>query len=494
MMATTKSPLNGLQRMMLRWEEFHALNAIHIVRLGRCHAPEHVAQVVDRVTRSLGLLPVSFDAKRRSILFHDEKSDGIETAPTFLHLPFVGPVRSAIEAVLNDQLNREFGTVPHWPVRFALIDTPSEGQFLALTYHHAVSDSRGVSLVLREILRALQGRVPLVRRLDLHPPSLKELFPRELGWRGLLRRGVSTASELFASSVCFSPPRHRRAEFAIEAGIHSLAFPVSLLKQTSGRLGVTVHALLAAALLEALHLHFADELLSSSRKSLAVYTPADLRRESKVETGNAVGQILGCITTRVAIPEGTAFRTIAEQVARQMQTTRSQGRDREHSAHMDVMSRIWDCLPRFLNRVAGPCLLPMAGFISNVNLSEFLAEEIATGEVQDYLRFTGTGILSPMMLGMTTVGSTVNLTTTHHTDVFSNEEIARIVGHVEWRLSGELDSDGARHEFLARRRSGVEFPEVRSPESVRMWRNRLCDTASLAPNYRLHERRMAHVR
>ncbi len=463
--------------MMLRWEEFHALNASHVIHLGKCYAPTEVEQVAIRVSRSLGLLPISFDADRRTILFHDERSEGIETTPLFTHFSFVGPVRPAMEAVLNDQLNREFGTVPHWPIRFALIDTPGEGQFLVLTYHHVLSDSRGISLLAREVVRALDGRPARITRLDFQPPSLKRIFPVDLGWRGLLRRGRSTISELLTSQSCCALPRHRqpRTELAIECGVRSLEFSTSLLKETAHRLGVTVQAVVAAAFLEALHLNFADLIHSSLRKSLAVYSPADLRRESNVDVDRAVSQILGCLTSRVEIPPGTSFQTIVNAVAQQAKRDRSSGHHREHSAHMDFMSRIWDMLPRGLNRVAGPSLIPLAGFISNVNLTEFLSEELRDGLIQDYLRFSGTGILSPMMLGITTVGGQVNLTTTHHGDVFSEEEVRRIVSHVAWRLSGEVDLIASQAEFLSRPFNQPEFACLTSTESTQYWRNRLSD-------------------
>lgn len=114
---------------------------------------------------------------------------------------------------------------------------------------------------------------------------------------------------------------------------------------------------------------------------------------------------------------------------------------------MDLMSRIWDTFPRIANRTVGPFLIPLSGFISNVNLTDFLAEEIACGQVRNYFRFSGTGILTPMMLGITTIGETFNLTTTSQRNVFSREEVSRIVAHIQWRLSGELDDLASQERF-----------------------------------------------
>ncbi len=52
--------LNGLQKMMLRWESFHALNAAHVVELGRRRSPTEVQRAVEQTCAVLGLGPIEF--------------------------------------------------------------------------------------------------------------------------------------------------------------------------------------------------------------------------------------------------------------------------------------------------------------------------------------------------------------------------------------------------------------------------------------------------
>ncbi len=56
----------------------------------------------------------------------------------------------------------------------------------------------------------------------------------------------------------------------------------------------------------------------------------------------------------------------------------------------------------------------------------------------DYHRFTGTGIITPMMAGLTTTGPHANLTSTRHTDVFTEDEHRLLMRHIEHRLAGRL--------------------------------------------------------
>ena len=445
-----RTKLNGLQRMMLRWEEFHPLNAVHVVQLGDWHEPQAVEDAALGVCRTIGILPVTFSRRRTSIEFIDERSDGFETSPLFAHVRVAEPTLTALEAIVDEQLNHPFAASVDWPIRFLLVETQAEEQYLVLCYRHVLSDSHGISLLIREILRAMQGKPPLVPGLDVAPSTLAQLFPKELGWRGLARRMASASEELWAARRSFIPPRRDGStdEFTIQSTISSTQLPTDRVKETARSMRATVHTLVLAALLEGFQCLFAEKLRGSRRDTLSIYSPADLRREAGGRVDTALGQILGSFTTRLSIVEGTPFSRIVAAVAAQQTQSRECRRHREHSAHMNVMSRIWDCVPRIANRTVGPYLLPQTGFVSNVNLAGFLAEEVASGSVRNYFRFTGTGILSPMMLGVTTLESNLNITTTHHTNIFTRSDVDGLIAHIRWRLESggedvsreELDS------------------------------------------------------
>lgn len=462
-----RTRLNGLQQMMLRWEEFQALNAAHAVQFSCRHDPYEVERAVMQTCRSLGLQPVVFDSSRRTASFLDEQSDGIETYPLFSHVRLAGAARPALEACLNDQLNRPFGNVPHWPLRFVLLDSTQDGQFLLVSYQHAISDSRGISLVVREILRAIVRLPPRVPHLELNPPPLSQLFPDELGWRGTARRLRHAVAELREAWSCFQPPRRKEIRRLVECGFHACHMPLDPMKETSRALGATVHELLTAALIEGLNLHFAEERRLSRRSVVSIYSPADLRREADGCLDTALGQFLGSLTSRAAIPDGTPFPATVAEVRRQAAEARSSRLYREHCGHMQTMARIWDQAPPIANRTVGPYLLPQSGFVSNVNLTEFLAEELSHGIITDYLRFSGTGLLAPMMLGITTTGPEFNLTTTRHTDVFSPSEMSRLMEHVRWRLTGNTDEPACQAAYQARSIDEAQTdPRTRRPEKI----------------------------
>lgn len=453
------SRLNGLQRMMLRWEEFHAVNAAHVVQLGRVFPVESVRSAALETCQALGLGPVTFHRNRTRFQFLDSQTaaataDLPETPEfTFQQFRTRGTQAEAAEIIqrfLDQQLNIPFASASHWPFRLALLETgqATRQQYLVMVYQHAVSDSRGISIVLREVLRTLDtGRVNCApMRLD--PPDLKHLFPRNLGLTQLPKLAWETIHEIIDSADCFKPTEQPEHDHSVESVIQTVGFPTEQLKAAARRHGVTVQDLLFAAVIESLQLHFWDELTTSRRQSLAVYAPVDLRHETPIDLSHALGQILGCITVRASVRRPLMFADLVERVSKQTRAMKGRHAYRDHSAHMEVMSRIWDVLPRSINRFLGPSVCPITGFISNVNLSQFLEHELASGLVRDYFRVTGTGLMVPMMFGITTVGPAVNFTTTHRRNVFTRADLERISTHILRRVTGQLAEVASREEFV----------------------------------------------
>jgi len=452
----SRGVLSGLQKMMLRWEEFHPVNAAHVVRLGVPESAGVVERVVRETCQALALGPVEFCARRQRFEYPD-----LPAAP----VPFerrstaAGVAEVALEEMLDEQLNLPFPLGCHWPLRFVLLDgtrfagkagAPARHeQHLALVYQHAISDSRGMSILLREVLRGLARGWVESKPLQLDPPALEMLFPADLGWLRWPSLVGESIREVVQSKDCLAPPQRSSGEDSITSAIQCTDLSTFRLKKSAQQWGGTVGDLLFAAVLEALHFHFWEEQEHARRHSLAVYAPVDLRPEAPVDVGHALGQILGCMTVRARLDRPLLFGSLFAQVTAQTRRAKQRRSYRAHAAHMDLMARCWDLLPRRINRWLGPGSCPLAAFISNVNLTGFLAQEMAAGQVLEYHRVTGTGLMVPMMFGITTLGPSVSVTTTHRSNVFYPADMARISAHVLRRLKGELPDAASRADFEA---------------------------------------------
>ena len=493
----SRGGLSGLQKMMLRWEEFHPVNAAHVVRLGWPESVGVVERVVRETCQALGLGPVGFCARRQRFEYPDAPAVPV---PFEQRSTAAGVAKVALEELLDEQLNLPFPPGCHWPLRFVLLDgkrfagkpgAPAQHeQHLVLVYQHAISDSRGMSILLREVLRGLARGSVESRPLQLDPPALEKLFPADLGWLRWPSLVLASIREVFHSKDCLTPPQRfsscpwkkssmnffhsvarwksrgfprstgsassdaaldpqPASEHWVTSAIQCTDLSTARLKKSAQQCGGTVGDLLFAAVLEALHFHFWEEQERAGRHSLAVYAPVDLRQEAPVDVGHALGQILGCMMVRARLDRPLLFGRLCAQVTAQTRRAKQTRSYRAHAAHMDLMARCWDLLPRSINRWLGPGSCPLAAFISNVNLTGFLDQEMAAGQVLEYHRVTGTGLMVPMMFGITTLGPSVSVTTTHRSTVFDPADMARISAHVLRRLKGELPDAASREEFAA---------------------------------------------
>lgn len=451
-MKTSSAPfqsLNGMQQMMLRWEEIHPVNASHVVELGEWVSPSAAQSALDRALEILGLGPVEFSPRRTAYRYH--KPEGSSPCIATYH---GADADTVFQAMLDDELNRPFAKYgPEWPFRFAYLSADDGRCWLVVSYRHAVTDARGVLLIARCWLRALFGLSQTGSELSTNAPLLEKLFPGDLGWSKTPRRAWEVMRELRESFTCFRAPSQSGRPQAIAGGLHARQLSVTTIKTVAKGLAVTVQDLLFAAMLEGLGLLFADDLTGKRRDRIALYAPADLRRNSSEPLDSVMGQYLGSMMVRERITPGRRFSDLVREINRQTQAIKASREYIAHATHLSHMAMLWDMFPERYNRVIGPRLIPITSVVTNVNLSELLSREITAGFVVDYHRFTGTGILTPMMAGLTTVGSNVNLTSTRHTDVFTADQHSQLMRHVERRLIGSLPDVA----------SGVVFHSCSSP-------------------------------
>lgn len=430
--------------MMYRWESFQPLNAAHLVELGGDVEPVAAAQEMERVCRRLGTGPVQICEQGRSIRY--DREGGQAPLEVTIH-DIAGDGTDAIQRIIDAELARPFPGGVHWPVRGAVLDRPGSPPLLLLVYRHVVSDAFGISHVLRETVRALFGRETRRRCMPVDFPRLQQLFPKELGRRNSLGRAVDALNELTAARDCFRPQSRSGVTRTNVCGIHAAGIPTRQVLRVARELGGTVGDLAFAALFEGLEFLWHDQLMHSRKTRLALCAPVDLRRDAPLAIGNAFGQFLGTLTVRQNVLRNPPFSARLAQVVHETHELKRRFAYRSNLAQLQTMARVWDWSPRWLNEWASSRLIPLAGCISNVNFSEFLEAECSAALIRRYFRFTGTGLLAPMMLGLTTLGPSVSLTTTHHANLFERNEIRQLMAHVWKRLTGQLAERISREEF-----------------------------------------------
>lgn len=444
------SPLNGMQLMILRWETFHPLNSVHLIELNQRIDIDELRNAISQVGRLLRIGPVEFCRRGRGLRFYSGTDEAPVTEPPLKQVSCDG--QKDLQRLVNAELNSPFEHGIHWPFRFVIVQRMDNSSMLMLTYQHLVSDSRGISIILRHVLRALYRLRVDGTSMTQQMPSFPLLFPGEAKSRGFVTRLCSAVKEALACRSSFRADHRFPKSSQIICGFHTTAIPSKDVCSTARRSGVTVQDLLFSAMIEGFGLLLKKELRNSRRAQLTIHAPVDLRRSMAAEFREQLGQYLGCLTVRHDAAQVCTFREILSRVSQQTRLARQTDDYLSQETRLETMSRLWDWAPRWINRTAGPALLPATALSSNVNLSDFLAEELNEGLVQNYYRFTGTGPLLPMMLGLTTLGEVMNLTTTHHQSAFTPEEVSRLAAHVAWRMVGHLENVDSLQEY----RSGAD--------------------------------------
>jgi hypothetical protein len=421
---------HGLQAMMRRWERFHPVNAVQIAWLNRTIRVDSIQRAADRVLQRLTGRPTPPAANRQA----PDHVDGNRTEFEFQHRSFVGDWRAVLQGAVTTELNRPYGdTEPPW--RIFLFESPVFGQFLGLGYRHVIADARSIALVLHEIIRlaVCPHGDPAGFEAELRPESLRDLFPAEFRWRRIPSMLWNQWQDLWASRRAFRPPCDDPRNLQMEFRIHG-NLPLNDVKAAARRYDATINDLVFAAILEWLAGRFPLHL-RGRRPDLAVAALADLTGRSAKAFPNAFGQYLSQFAVRLAVGPGTSFEQIVRRAIGCSQAAKRTGPLIDAARGFESIAIFSDWLP-FLRRPDFlPALIPLLAGVSNVHLATIVKDARTSSAIRSYFRGTCVTNVLPMMLSLTTVGTTCTLTTTHRPAVFSAGDMTSLAAHLHDRLA-----------------------------------------------------------
>jgi len=425
-------PLNGLQRMMLRWEQFCPLNAAHVLTLSGSVTALSLGEAVRAALGRHFPLPAEVCTAGNRMRCGVWKGQGSDLELTVTTVP--RQPESAISSVLDRELNRYFPGGLHWPFRFHAICETEDRWHLVVIYRHAFMDSRGVSALCRSVLRVLRG-YELTEPAPGFAPDLSTIVPAFGDSAAARDSVVSVAREILHGLGSWRATQRFSGEDRCVTGVEQESLSVACVLQSARSLGVTVQDLLLAAMHDSLS---SMSLITGRRQRIGLYTPVDLRQETVPPVPEASGQVLGGYTLRLPRSRGGTFADLVQRVSQESREIKRTGHYRLYERHLSFMTSVWDRLSQRANRLAGPFLAPVAALASNVNLNQFFEDELHSGQLLDYSRYTGTGIMTSMMFGLTTCGASCRISTTHHSTLFSESEIRELRRRVCRRLLGEF--------------------------------------------------------
>jgi len=410
------APLNVFQKLMRKWEAVHPYNAAQVMRIHG--APDRAAlesawrAALD--TAGLGRLHV-IDNR-----YGFEPSNGTGTGGCVCHC--AGPLTQYISA----ELNRPFAESPEIPLRPFVI-AEADYYFAGVVYQHWVADSVSVQLLLKDWFVRVYDPTAARRRALRLPASgyWKSIGPKNGRWRiaegflGLARRYTRFRRVQKIQSTALLDHRTEFDLFPATAGL------IGRLHTAARRRGVKLNDIFLAALAEACSRHVPLQK-RGHRTDLAVGSIVDLRPFCPDDLSETFGLFLG-FTNVVCRPDDLHdFDRLLQNVSRQTRMQKTTG--------VAPASLMWMGAAMAIGQMSRPDELyhfyrkelPLAGGISNVDLSKGWMAEYHPSPLLEYVRVSPTGPMTPLVLTTTTLGGMFHVGLTYRARLISKSVVAEI--------------------------------------------------------------------
>jgi NRPS condensation-like uncharacterized protein len=413
---------NSFQKTMLQWNEMHAYNGVHVVRIAGDLDVPRLTNAVNGLLEQEGLTNLTLDHKRGT--FH-YAGGGARLIINVLAGSRGAP--ADLEAESERQLNSAFKPFEIFsPFRFFV--WPEEGSFLlGLVYFHAIADAESVVLLLKDLVHAYSGAGAGERPepMELYPSRHDNLLLRHPQVLAKRLVGLPAHARMLRSSF-----RARYQDAGnMSNGLRFFGIGREELRSlilTGKDWRVTVNDLLLALLMKALAPLASDRRKASRRKMLSVGCIVNSRKDLGVDSQRTFGLFLGSFMVTHDVPDGISLNQLAGDLRDQTLAIK------QHRLYLGAPLEL--SFGRLMFSFFSPegrkkfyqKNYPLWGGITNMNLNSIWPmDEDATAK--DYFRAVSTGPVTPLVLAATTVGDHANIGLTYRTTVFTAAIIEQFI-------------------------------------------------------------------
>ncbi len=413
--------LNQFQQTMLKWNDLHSYNAVHVVRIPESFDAGRLGSIINATIEGNGLTNLGVDRIRGILCYHG------------------GPVNCEIKVLSGDadpdaalcseiEMQLNTGFLPRErmnPFRFFV--AVNAGSFLlGLVYFHPVADAESVVRVLMQIVNTYVGKA------GRRPTGLAELHPRRHDC--LFRQNPMVLARKLAALPAMVRAMRRscrpRCSDALDSrnGFTRFSLPsddLRVLRAASRTLGVTIHDLYLAILMKALAPLAADREQAARRRNISIGTIVNTRKDLGLDAPPFFGLCLGSFVVTHPVPGGITVADLARDIG--LQTLEIKRRQMYLGWPFELAAARL-ALGFFSGRRQKDFFrknYPLWAGISNMNLNP-IWDELEGGSPPDYFRAVSTGPVTPLVLSITTAGNAVNIGVTYRVTFFRAAEIAAV--------------------------------------------------------------------
>jgi hypothetical protein len=410
---------NLFQRMMLRWRDLHPYNAVHAVPLaGKVDRSRLKKAIADVLTRR-GITGLCLDPSGRRYAY--------TTSPVNVDLEvrdIEGPQDTALGAEMERQINRPFQLADQsLPMRFFVLNNASGGgTWFGIAYDHFIAGGDSLARVLTDVMRAYTTGVLPSEAFDVYPPGYTRLVLRQTGafLRALARMPELVHDSKRAFRPCYRDVTDAYNCFAVlrvpEAG-------VSALRARAKRLGITLHDLMLAVLLQTLSAFAPDRRHGERRSFIGVAAIVNLRSMFGPQVENAFGQFLASLRIAHPVPAGISLDELG--LAVHAATSRIK-RKRLHLRTLFALmgaSIAWPFMDISQRHRFYAKHYPASAGITMLDSGKYGSD--AAGPAA-YVRAVSTGPLLPAVLAISTCGSQLSIGVSYRRTVYDATLVAAL--------------------------------------------------------------------
>lgn len=413
--------LNTFQKAMLRWNDIHPYNAVHIVQVLRKLDRERLRNVITGELGDLGLGGLRIDRRLCTYSFTGGGED--------MEVRFV-PSRSEDASVLSreveTELNRPFPYSTPSPFRFFAVET-TDSFYLGLVYFHAIAGAESIALLLHGII----NRYMELSSRPYSPPL--DLYPRHGGMKSIVRPSLLAGQFRLMLRHIGNMRRSCRPRCRDMEDYHNAytAFVIEpdrfhRIVATAKRWGVTLNDFFLAVILRSLSPLAGARLRAPRRRQISAASIANIRKDLKVDTSRTFGLFLGSFSVSHEVPEGITLEALARDLQRQTDPIKRYKTYLLSPLELKAAEVIISLLgggrrARFYARN-----YPLWAGITNMNMNTILP--LKHGAIPGYyLRGVSTGPVTPCVFAITTMGEKVNVGVSYRTAVYRPEDMEGIV-------------------------------------------------------------------
>lgn len=414
--------LNVFQKTMLRWNEMHPYNAVHVVRVPQPLETERLGNLINDYLEQCGLTNLSIDSPKGT--FH---YDG---GPAQSEIKVIKGERNSyalLRSEIEEQLNTSFVVIPSMnPFRFFVVEE-DDAFYLGLVYFHVISGAEPVVFILKDIVNIYMNRTPdrFPRSLDLYPPTYRHLAKVDLT---LLIGWIRTLPSLISGLRRSCRPRYR------DVGDAHIGFSFAFLGSAqldklikAGKVWeVTLNDIFLALLMKSLSRYAPERIHAPRRKSISIASIVNIRKDFGIDISKTFGLFLGSFFVSHTVPEGIKIKDLARDIHMQTREVKRYGLYLRSAIEMGLAQILFPLLSPLRQKKFYPKYYPLFGGITNINLNALWPEETEKRSI-DYVRAVSTGPAVPLVFSITTVGDVLNISASYKMTVYSKTDIEGVI-------------------------------------------------------------------